>query len=280
MKKLTQKLAFISLLIAGSIYSQAVLDGVYVKENTPKRNAISYTPLREADVIWSKRVWRIIDLREKMNQPFYYPEMANSGRQSLFDLIKTAIYNGQLTTFSVQRDDFAIPLTFSESKDIISKTEMRLVQNLNDPNLFDTTWIPVEVESREVIQYLVKEDWFFDKQRGVMEVRILGICPLKQALSDDGEFKGYKQLFWIYFPEARKVFANAEVFNRRNDEERRTYEDIFWKRQFSSFIYKESNVYDRSIPEVKGQGFILDGLLEAEKIKNSISNWEHDLWHF
>ncbi|MEM9024456.1 MAG: gliding motility protein GldN, partial [Bacteroidota bacterium] len=109
-------------------------------------------------------------------------------------------------------------------------------------------------------------------------VRIIGICPLISK-SDDitGEFRGYKPLFWIYFPEARSVFVHAETFNRGNDVERRTYEDIFWKRQFNSYVIKQSNVYDRAIAEYKAG---LDALLEAEEIKNHIFLQEHDLWHF
>jgi gliding motility associated protien GldN len=86
-----------------------------------------------------------------------------------------------------------------------------------------------------------------------------------------------EDLFWIYFPEARFVFANSEVFNRINDAERRTYEDVFWKRQFESTVIKESNVYDRSINEYKTG---LDALLEAEKIEEKIFNFEHDFWHY
>jgi gliding motility associated protien GldN len=123
----------------------------------------------------------------------------------------------------------------------------------------------------------VKEDWFFDKQRSVMDVRIIGLCPIQEILDENGELKGMKPLFWVYFPECRKLFANNEVYNRWNDAERRTYEDVFFKRLFGSYIYKESNVYDRNIQQyAKG----MDGLLEAERIKNDLFNIEHDLWEY
>jgi hypothetical protein len=84
-------------------------------------------------------------------------------------------------------------------------------------------------------------------------------------------------MFWIYFPEARYVFANYDVFNRQNDAERRTFEDIFWKRMFNSYAYKKSNVYDR-----ESKGFLkgIDVLLEADKIKNELFVMEHDLWSY
>lgn len=123
----------------------------------------------------------------------------------------------------------------------------------------------------------VKEDWFFDKQRSVMDVRILGLCPYMEELDEFGEPKGFKPLFWVYFPECRKIFANNEVYNKWNDAERRTYEDVFFKRLFGSYIYKESNVYDRRIYQyAKG----MDGLLEAERVKEELFVKEHDLWEY
>src|SRR5258708_17358354 len=113
-----------------------------------------------------------------------------------------------------------------------------------------------------------------------MDVRIIGIAPLIYDVDQSGNVREgniKKPLFWIYYPEARKTLANAETFNRENDAERRSFDDIFQKRMFSSFIYKESNVYDRRIEEYK-QG--LSALLESEKIKNEITNFEHDMWEY
>src|SRR5207244_5577336 len=98
---------------------------------------------------------------------------------------------------------------------------------------------------REIYKYQLKEDWFFDKQKSVLEVRILSICAL-QYIADK---ETYKDLFYVYFPACRPYFAKHEVYNSKNDSERRTFEDIFWKRQFSSTIIRETNVYDRMFHE-------------------------------
>ncbi|MBK8340951.1 MAG: gliding motility protein GldN [Flavobacteriales bacterium] len=126
-------------------------------------------------------------------------------------------------------------------------------------------------------RYRLKEDWIFDKQRSKIDIRIIGIAPMIEKKGDDGESKGFTTLFWLYFPECRYVFANWEVFNRENDAERRSFEDIFWKRQFSSTITKWSNVYDRRINNYRTG---LDALLEGEEIKQSLFEFEHDLWNF
>lgn len=267
----------LSLMMAGQTMAQTVLDGVYIKENTPKRKVIPYAPLREADVVWSKRVWRIIDLREKINHSLYYPEKPANERKSMMDVVKSAIQEGRLTAFASNSDDFTQPLTKSEVEDLLTRTDTLMKEDINTGEMIPTP-TKTDLESKDVLQYMLKEDWFFDKQRSVLDVRIIGICPMKSKMSESGEFQGFQQLFWIYYPEARYVFANAEVYNRKNDEERRTIEDVLWKRQFTSFIFKETNVYDRAIPEYKF-GFNLDLLLESDRIKDDMFNWEHDLWH-
>jgi gliding motility associated protien GldN len=260
-----------------AMQAQTVLDGLYVKEHTPKRKPIPYPSLREADVMWNKRIWRTIDLREKMNHSLYYPTEPVQGRMSLFDVIKKGISEGTLMTFNEANDDFQVQITRQDALGLLERVDLKQVQDPNDPDNYVEVIDTIRVESRDVVQYLIKEDWFFDKQRSVMDVRIIGICPVIIDKDQDGSERGRKKLFWLYFPNCREVFANSESFNRANDAERRTYEDIFWKRIFSSYIYKESNVYDREI-DTYAKG--LDALLEAEKIKHDIFNLEMDMWHY
>ena len=146
-------------------------------------------------------------------------------------------------------------------------------------NEYDTV-IARDFSPDKVIGYRLKEDWFFDKQRSVMEVRIIGFAPLVFLMDEDGNVREGNikvPLFWVYYPEARNLLATTEAFNRTNDAERRSFDDIFQKRLFGSYIYKESNVYDRRIENYR-QG--ISQLLESEKIKNEITNFEHDMWEF
>lgn len=252
----------------------------YIKVNAPNKKAISYTNLREADVMWSKRVWRVIDLREKMNHPLYYPDSPILGRKSLFDvIIDEALHSGKITCFdnAATDDQFRYEMTRTEIFKKLTSFDSSLVERL-DGTGFDNVGIPDDITSAQVWKYWVKEDWFYDKQRSVMDVRIIGLCPLIEKVSESGEHLGAdKPLFWIYFPEARPVFATSEVFMRKNDAERRTLDDIFWKRMFSSYIRKESNVYDRGIYDYKSG---IDMQIESDRVKNDIFTYEHDLWHF
>lgn len=130
-------------------------------------------------------------------------------------------------------------------------------------------------------QILVKEVWFFDRNYSRLDVRIIGMCPIREyskSTGDGGEEEiAKKQAFWIYFPQARDLLARNEVFNPRNDAQRRTFDDIFMKRYFGSYIVRESNVYNRRIDQY---AVGMEAMLESDRIKMDIFDFEHDLWEF
>ena len=236
--------------------------------------------VREADVMWSKRVWRVIDLREKLNLPIYYPEEPTVCLMSLFDVLKCALLTENLQAYSnpIFDDEFTMPMTKLEVQNLlVSWDSTNQIEDVNNPGQFITVPLKKEINSVNIRQYWIKEDWYFDKQRSVMESKIIGICPLAEKVSESGEMIGVKPLFLIYFPDARPYLAKAAVFNRHNDAERMSYDELFVKRMFSSYVYKESNVYNRSITDYK-KG--LDVLLESEAIKEEIFVYESDLWHY
>jgi gliding motility associated protien GldN len=261
--------------------AQTVLDGAYIKEHTKTKRVVPYTHIREADVMWARRVWRTIDLREKMNHPLYFPTEAINDRKSLFDVIRQGLLtDGSITAYSVgpvgTDDEFKKPLLTSELKELFTRLDTQYTENLETGDM-DMVVQEINLETRDIMMYNIKEDWIFDKQRSTMDIRILGIAPMKEMRGEDGEIRGYTPLFWLYYPECRYVFANWDAFNRENDAERRSFEDIFWKRQFSSYITKWSNVYDRGINQYKTG---LNALLEGEEIKQQLFEFEHDLWNF
>ncbi|CAN5321381.1 gliding motility protein GldN [soil metagenome] len=253
----------------------------YIKENSRTRKPAPYVYEREGDIMWSKRVWRTIDLREKFNHPMYYPETQINDRKSLFDVLRTGILNGTIYAFDNPFFDDEFKVRMSKSAYTLMFNWVDTLNYAQDPLNPDGPMIlapiPYELTSRDVKQYWVKEDWYFDKERSVMDVRIIGLCPMKEEIDPTtGEMIGVSPLFWVYFPQCREAFARAEVFNTHNDAQRNTYDDLFQKRMFSSYVRKESNVYDR---EIASYATGTDALLEAERVKDDIGKMEHDVWH-
>ena len=171
--------------------------------------------------------------------------------------------------------------------------------------------ISMFVPSNNIVAYHIKEDWYFDKERSVLDKRIIAIAPVARytfnepeegELPTRGELLIYDQLgkpylfsssanafeeyegrveeremFWLYFDELRNVIVNYYVYNDKNDAQWMSFDDLFWKRKFASTIYRVSDKFDRELEDYK---FGVDALYESERIKESIRDWEHDLWHF
>lgn len=282
MKKLLISLFTLSLIIAININSQSQIldsppqDGLFPDMGIIDKKPVPYPPLRKADIMWSKRIWRVIDMREKINQPFYYPIEPHNGWRSFMQIIMDALKEGSITAYDISgTDEFLVPLTYQSVLTTQIDTFHRILQRPYPPYDEYDTVIYSEFDLTKVMRLRIKEDWYFDKQRSQLLVRILGICPIMMKDREGVEIP--EPLFWIYFPEARPILAKAEMFNRFNSAERRTYDEIFWKRMFGSYVYKEQNVYDRKISQYATG---MDALLEAERIKNELFEFEHDLWEF
>lgn len=246
----------------------------FYKEHIGSRRQVPYTHLREGDVMWQKRVWREIDMREKQNQSFYFPVELNACRTSLIQALAKYILREEIIAF--KDEQFMIPYSLSEVRNRLVKTDT--VEQIDyDPlgNELPPKRVPVAdsvgIYAR-VLKYVIKEDWFFDRQKSSLDVRIVGIAAMEY--NEERDF--YRELFWVYFPACRPYFAASDIYNFKNDSERRSLDDVFWKRQFASRIIKESNVADRSIEQYqKG----IDALVEAEHIRMDIARFEHDLWN-
>jgi gliding motility associated protien GldN len=278
-------LVLVTLFILGlkqTSYSQVLegppRDGVYDRTSNIQVQPIPYPYLREADIIWTRRIWRVIDMKEKMNQTFYFPEKPQNNWKSFMQIVLDGLKEGTITAYSALTDQFLVPNTYKELMDQLQTTKKLTLKRPYEPyDEYDTT-ITKTFESVDVKILRLKEDFYFDRQRSVMEVRILGICPVMDDIDDNGNYRGPKPLFWIYFPECRNLFAKSEMFNLKNGSAgRMTYDDVFMKRMFSSYVYKEENVYDRQINEYSTG---VDALLESEKAKNSLYEFESNLWEY
>jgi gliding motility associated protien GldN len=261
--------------------SPNVLDGAYVKETNLTKRVVPYPHLREADVMYKRRIWQEIDLRQKFNHTFYFPLDPIQDRKNLFDVVREALLvEGSLVAYSAgplgEDDEFTFPLSADSIRTILNP--VTLVKQYDDfGEVIGTVEQSNELSSDKVTRYRIKEDWIWDRQRSERYVRILGIAPMMEDFDIDGNSVGFRPLFWLYYPECRYVFANSEVYNMFNDAQRRTFEDLFQKRYFSSYIVKEDNAFNRQIVSY-ARG--LDALAESERIQQELFNIEHDIWNY
>lgn len=237
---------------------------------------IPWAPIRENDVLWKKRVWREIDIREKQNAAFRFPGDENTGGGLFIEILMDAVKRGKIKAYSAFNDDrFTTALT----KEQIMETLAGRVDStpVQDPITGETT---IRVTRRDfnpdlVTNYRMKEDWIMDRNTGRMVVRIIGVAPVMAKYDDNQQFKGYQPLFWLYYPEVRETLAQYEVFNPENDMARMTWDDFFEGRWFSSRITKVSNNFGDDISQ-NASG--MEALYQAQRFSEEIFNKEHDMW--
>lgn len=275
-------LLFISTLLLSGIsplLSQGV-EGIYEK-GMPDKKAVPYSHLREADVMWSKQLVRLIDLRQKMNHSLYYPTVQMADRKNLMGVIRDAINSGEVTSifnFNLEDDEMTVPILPAEAEDklggsVDTITVFDPVTNQEQLNIVER-----EADLSEIKQYFIKEEWYFDKKLSTMKVRIIGIAPVRLYVHPETGLPTKSATFWVYFPELRNALARNEVFSPNNDANRISFDDLFMQRRFSSTIIGQSNVYDNRRINDYETGRM--ALLEAERVKEWLINMEHDMWEY
>jgi gliding motility associated protien GldN len=163
----------------------------------------------------------------------------------------------------------------SETQDPL---EAELMPGTTEPFVVDFRIVtPAFWQPEQIIKYVLKEDWFFDKERSVMDVRIIGLAPVVYDKAREEMGNPERILFWVYFPQARDVLKNYYAYDTKNTVGGNTFDHVFMSRRFNSVIYKESTLYDRKIEDYR---FGADALYESEKVKNDIRTVEHDVWNF
>ena len=232
---------------------------------------LEFDYIDERDILWSKIVYEKIDLNEKLNFPLLFPvndETYEKNRKSLWRILKENIINKRITELYFDRNDnFKDKMSYNDVMEVVSFTE--LINGVPTP--------PEELKSIDITAYRIKGMWYFDKRQGEMKYRLLGLMPVGKNLKDD-DGKNNTDLFWIWYPSLRKILHQEMVFNEKNNANRISFDQLLISRRFSSYIYKEDNLYgDRPISSYKDKG--LQSILESQRIKKEILDFEQDMWN-
>jgi gliding motility associated protien GldN len=248
------------------------LDGAYEKVTLKEREIIAYDHLREADIKWKKRLWRVIDFQEKLNLPFAHPKMG------LVNILHEAAKKGEIEVYqsSEAGEVFKEPMNVQDVAQIGASIDT--VSRVNFETGLEERVVTTNTFNPETVKKLrIKEDWLFDIETSTMVVRILGLSFMREKYNEAGEYVADIPMYWIYYPDVRKILATNQVYNIKNDANTTSWEDIFEMRYFNSYIMKESNVQDRRIESYATN---LDLLYESDRIHNEIRDKESDFWEY
>lgn len=270
-------------VVKKSLRNDDAIERNLVKDRMP----LPYENLREDDAIYRQKLWRDIDTREKMNLPFRYSANEDNGNQRFISILFKAIQdgpdNGGVTAFSAVDDRFTTPMTKGDLAKIISgePVTVPLYDTLGNITGYKTTAPEVNLDS--FYKFRIKEEVIFDKESSRLFWRILGIAPLKNIYTSTGTYLGETEMFWVYYPDMRPIFAKYEVYNGKNYGARMSWEELFESRMFYGRIVKSTidNPYDQYIKNQMGfkNSSILQ-LLEGENIKEKIFDYEQNLWSY
>lgn len=256
-------------------------DNAFDKSGIMERTPLPYEHLRWDDALFAEKVWRELDLREKMNQVFRYEAQDDNGSQIFVDMLLKAVKSGDVTAFADDR--FSTPMSIDEiNQTTVGTADTVPVTDPNDINkIVEYRVTRASFDPKSVLKLAIKEEWIFDREASRMFVRILGISPLQTKYLPNGQVRGVSPMFWVYYPDLRPMLAKYEVYNPKNmGMGRMTWEELFESRMFSSYIVKSTldNPGNKPIRTYVKDPIL--ALLEGDNIKDRIFNYEQDLWSY
>jgi|AntRauTorckE5430_2_1112549.scaffolds.fasta_scaffold00182_6 gliding motility associated protien GldN len=265
-------LLFVSLLCtcaSAQIFPTPINDIVPERTNLD-RPALPYKPIREADILWQKRTWRVIDVREKINLPF-----ANEARP-LINILLEAAADKKIQLYSTIDDKFSTPLSEADRLSIAGGIDT--IPVYGEGYTLEYQLVPRDFDPATITRYRIQELWYIDKSASTMKVRILGLAPIMDEMDEMGNVLYQRPLFWVWFEGARNVLAHETAWMAGNSIHSRSWDDVFQARLFDSSVVKEENVSNRRLTDIYPDG--RTQLLVGERVNREAMGKESDLWSY
>ena len=263
--------------------------------NADNDKPLPYGYVHDRDILMGNRIWEIIDLDERVNFPLYFPVegdvMTSPDRRPLYNVLVSAIKEGKITEvydssyFTTKKSlkDIQSSLTKTDTTDVGREQMNEDIEAYRSGKLKISPEyiVTTEIEADDVDAYKIVGYWYFDKRQGELKYRLLGICPVVPDVYEmDNPNPEMVELFWVYFPASRDVLHKAKAFNNRNSAMPFTFDHLLNARRFNGVIYLEENVYgDRKIAEYMKENAQMQ-LLESDRVKEKIRDFEQDMWNY
>ena len=253
--------------------------------NADNDKPLPYGYVHDRDILLGKTVWEFVDLDERINFPLYFPVEGNLGpdRKSLYAVLIENMKSGKITevyddsyfTTKKTQKDIESSLSKIDTTDA-GREQYNAGEAITEDNVVRTDILPANV-----MGYKIKGYWYFDKRQSELKFRLLGLCPVTpDVYTMNSDEKDYIELFWVFYPSAREVLHEAKAFNDNNSALPISFDQVLNSRRFNAVIYKEENLYgDREIKEYMKDN-AQNQLLESERVKEKIRNFEQDMWNY
>ncbi|QDP86689.1 gliding motility protein GldN [Chryseobacterium sp. SNU WT5] len=262
-----------------------------------KITPLKYGFIEDKDILKSMVVWEIIDMNDKLNQPYYHNEDGLiSQNKSLYQILFDAINDGRIKEvyddelFETRLSPEAIQSRIkSEVMSDAGIDRINETGKLTDDEKKEYTNV-YETKTENVKVLKIKGMWYIDRRDSQMKYRLLGIAAMGQDPSTMGQYGPDGQplaskdelidLFWVYYPDAREVLANSVAFNNKNLSSDITFDDLLNARRFSTVIYKSDNGLGNGVIKDYIPNDADEQLEESERIKAQILQMESDMWNY
>jgi gliding motility associated protien GldN len=258
-------------------------DGAVQRNLVKDRTPLNYEDIREDDAVFMVRVWREIDAREKLNLGFRYAAVEDNGGQRFISILLKAIRDGDVTAFSGDDDRFTTPITADDAINAFGGGSDTAKVYDADGNVVGYQVRAKATDPDSIYKFRLKEEWIFDKESSRLFVRIIGIAPVIPYKLSTGDIvaNSDRPVWWVYYPDLRPILAKYDVYNPKNIGAQMTWEELFESRMFSSYIIKSTidNPFDLPLSSVYPNNTLFR-LLDGEKIKDKIFNYEQSLWSY
>lgn len=246
--------------------------------------AIPYPDIKEADVVYRQRVWEELDSRQKVNLPFSPKRISEDPQTRRFmDVLFEGLRTRAIKAYDAGDEKFTRELSDLEIRDLVmGKPDTVEVVDASDPRglrrIKKVQYNKPEIN--DIQKFRLIEDWIFDRINARLICRIIGIAPVLSLYNDAGVYLGDKPLFWIHYPSARDFLNGYRVVNWKNYKQSVTWQQLLELRYFSGYIIQTTldNPLGLRLSE-----YIKDPrerLVEGEKIRNAIFDYEQSMWEY